>query len=386
MNFSKDDFKILYIDDEPRNLEMFEIAFKREYHIITCSSAKDALEILKNEGEIPIIITDQRMPEMTGIEFLGEIITDFPDTIRMILTGFTDIEALIDAINTGRVFRYIVKPWNKEELRQVLKGAFENYFLTKENKRLITELQDKNKTLTDTLNELKITQDVLVEKEKKAIIGDLTAGLIHEIKNQLNTISFLDFILNKIPPGNNKQEKIYAKYIYDSRDRMLSLMDELRSLAKNQDIRYQFISYNLNNILDEAITIGKIDPDVKNKNISLQSNYDGNVMINKNKILQVLLNLIRNAAHAVDNDGEILIKTEKNHQHVIVHVIDNGVGMPKETLNNIWSPFFTTKGEKGTGLGLIICKRIIEGHKGEITCSSEPQVGTQFSFTIPLSY
>jgi serine phosphatase RsbU (regulator of sigma subunit) len=137
---------ILYLDDEKDNLIVFNSAFRREYEVHLAGSGKEGMEILKKH-EIEVIITDQRMPEMTGIQFLEKIITDYPNCIRMILTGFSDIEAIIQAINTGRVYRYITKPWNKEELKINIDKAIETYQLRSQNRKLIDDLKEANKTL-----------------------------------------------------------------------------------------------------------------------------------------------------------------------------------------------------------------------------------------------
>ncbi len=147
---AKQDFNILYVDDEEQNLVSFRATFRREYNIFTALSGKEGMEIMHN-NHIHIIITDQRMPEMTGIQFLEKILPVFPDTIRMILTGFSDVEAIIDAINTGRVFRYITKPWDEQELRMTIENARQIYNLQQKNKNLVTELQVKLEEQDKTL-------------------------------------------------------------------------------------------------------------------------------------------------------------------------------------------------------------------------------------------
>ncbi|MCW3078342.1 MAG: two-component system response regulator [Bacteroidetes bacterium] len=137
---------ILYIDDEANNLIGFKANFRRLYTIYTAESAKDAKAILK-ENNIQIIITDQRMPDMTGIEFLESILTEYPDVIRIILTGFTDLETVIKAINKGQVYKYISKPFNTEELKITLDNAFEVYYLREENKELTRKLLVANEQL-----------------------------------------------------------------------------------------------------------------------------------------------------------------------------------------------------------------------------------------------
>jgi phosphoserine phosphatase RsbU/P len=137
---------ILYVDDEEDNLVVFNSTFRRDYEVHLAKSGIEGLEIMK-KYPIQVIITDQRMPEMTGIQFLEKVIPDYPDCIRMILTGFSDIEAIIQAINTGRVYRYITKPWNREELKINIDKGLETYYLRDQNRNLIEDLKEANQTL-----------------------------------------------------------------------------------------------------------------------------------------------------------------------------------------------------------------------------------------------
>lgn len=135
-------FHILYVDDEEHNLTSFHAAFRKHYHVHTAVNAREGIRAMR-EFPIALIVTDQRMPEMTGVQFLEAVIPEFPDPIRMILTGFSDIEAIIKAINTGRVYRYITKPWDEKELKMTLDGALEVYALQQRNRKLVEELQEK---------------------------------------------------------------------------------------------------------------------------------------------------------------------------------------------------------------------------------------------------
>jgi len=137
---------ILYVDDEEDNLVVFNATFRRDYEVHLALSGKEGLEIMK-KIPIQLIITDQRMPEMTGIQFLEKVIPEYPNCIRMILTGFSDIEAIIQAINTGRVYRYITKPWNKDELKLNIDKGLETFKLKEQNRKLIEELKEANMTL-----------------------------------------------------------------------------------------------------------------------------------------------------------------------------------------------------------------------------------------------
>jgi len=264
------------------------------------------------------------------------------------------------------------------EIVKVLEG------LLGKDKGLPAYLYSKNEILRNTLKELHRTQEKLLRKEKKAVIGDLTASLVHEIKNLLNPIGFLELMKDEVSTENQE----YIEYIYDSRTRILELIEEVRLLAKDEEVNYSTSSYELSTIVNESIKLSLQDSDVKNQTIHLELNYHGNVQINKNKIIQVLLNLIRNAAHALETAsfGNITIKTQLENGFAKVSIIDNGIGMEKEVSDEIWQPFFTTKGDSGTGLGLDICHNIIENHGGKITCESKKNNGTQFHFSLPLGH
>jgi DNA-binding NtrC family response regulator len=147
-------FGVLYVDDEINNLNSFKAAFRRDFEIFVAQSARDGRKIL-DTNEIGVIITDQRMPGMTGIEFLESILSVYPDTIRVLLTGFSDMNAVMDAINRGQVYKYLVKPWQNEELRLYIQNALEIYNLRKENKELAYKLQVANIEL-ERLNKLKM--------------------------------------------------------------------------------------------------------------------------------------------------------------------------------------------------------------------------------------
>lgn len=141
-------FGVLYIDDEIHNLNSFKAAFRRDFNIHVAQSAREGRKILE-QNEIAVIVTDQRMPVMTGIEFLESIIPVYPDTIRILLTGFSDINAVMDAINRGQVYKYLVKPWADEELKMYIQNAIEIYHLRKENRELASKLELANKQLNN---------------------------------------------------------------------------------------------------------------------------------------------------------------------------------------------------------------------------------------------
>lgn len=161
---AEEKFTILYVDDEPQNLISFKATFRREYKIFTATSGDEGIKIMRSQ-DINLIISDQRMPEMTGVQFLEKVLPEYPDAIRIILTGFSDVEAIIDAINNGRVFRYITKPWNETELRMTIENARQLFDLSQYNKRLVASLHNKVSEQEKTLKLfMKYVPESIIEK------------------------------------------------------------------------------------------------------------------------------------------------------------------------------------------------------------------------------
>ncbi|MEL6460761.1 MAG: response regulator [Cyanobacteria bacterium J06636_27] len=169
--------KILVVDDEPDNLDLLYRTFRRDFQVLKADSGSNALKILAEEGEVAVIISDQRMPEMKGTEFLSKTLPQFPDTVRIILTGFTDIEDLVDAINAGQVYRYITKPWDPEELKGVVQRAAETYDLLKQRTE---ELRRANSQMALLTSSLQVTKTVSSREESlepiAAIYGETFAA------------------------------------------------------------------------------------------------------------------------------------------------------------------------------------------------------------------
>ena len=143
---SENKITVLYVDDEENNLFSFKATFRVKYNVLTAISGDEALKIL-DEKSVHIIVTDQRMPEMTGVEFLEKVIEKFPDPMRILLTGYADMGAVVEAVNKGKIFHYLAKPWNEEELDLTINRAYEKY-LEK------VQLQEMNEKLAGSNDQL----------------------------------------------------------------------------------------------------------------------------------------------------------------------------------------------------------------------------------------
>ena len=154
MEAKPENYNILYVDDEDGNLRIFETSFKRSHNVTLARSPFQAMEYLE-EKEFHLVIADQKMPKMTGSEFLTEVAKKYPHTVRMILTGFSDIGAVIDAVNMGKIYKYVPKPWNKPDMTAIIKDCLEEYQRRADQRNLITELQKELAEKNELIEQLR---------------------------------------------------------------------------------------------------------------------------------------------------------------------------------------------------------------------------------------
>lgn len=283
----KKGFTILFVDDEEQNLISFNASFRREYKIFTAKSGDEALKILAKEN-IDLIITDQRMPKMTGVELLEQIVPDYPQTIRILLTGYSDIDAVIEAINTGRIFRYITKPWDERELRMTIENARQLHGLQRENIKAQFEI------LKNQVNP-------------------------HFLFNSLNVLSSLIYINQDAAAKFVRQLSKVYRYVLEYKDQeVISLQFELEFLDSyvfllktrfdqnlHIDIRIDK-SYYQKKIVPMAMQL-LFENAIKHNVISKQKPLQIEVFIDENYKLTVINNLQRKSS--VEHSSEVGLKS-----------------------------------------------------------------------------
>jgi PAS domain S-box-containing protein len=193
-----DKANILYIDDEIGNLNAFKASFRRDFKIYTTTSTTEGLEILRN-NPIDVILADQRMPEKTGVDFFESIIGEFPNPIRILLTAYTDINAIIDAINKGRVYRYVTKPWNEFDLKITIENAYQLYLLREQNNKFLLREQNNKLNLKYRRVFAEATDPIVLFNTKAKIIdyNKATLALVNEPTNSLTLSAIYSSILHK---------------------------------------------------------------------------------------------------------------------------------------------------------------------------------------------
>ncbi len=195
-------FSILYVDDEPQNLISFKATFRRDYQVFTAQGGKEGMELLKQQ-DINLIITDQRMPEMTGVQFLQKTLPDYPDAIRMVLTGFSDMDAIVEVINSGQIFRYVTKPWDEHELKMTIENARQLFDLQRNNKDLVKELQERVEEQERTLKLfMKYVPEQIVEKALNDTSESIFEGEIKDVVVMFCDIRGFTQLSEEVAPEN----------------------------------------------------------------------------------------------------------------------------------------------------------------------------------------
>jgi nitrogen-specific signal transduction histidine kinase/pSer/pThr/pTyr-binding forkhead associated (FHA) protein len=227
-------------------------------------------------------------------------------------------------------------------------------------------------------------QEQLMSSDRLITIGKLTSGISHEIRNRLALLTGAEFIEMKY--SHDPDVKIFTEMVKMGQQRALALVDEIRAFARNRNDEFVKSRLSIVRTIEKALSILKLDSSAMKRAIDFYYDCEPIVPFNEAKIEQVIINLIRNAIEATKEDiGKIIITLTTNQAEVLIRISDNGMGIPTDTLERIWEPFFTTKGEEGTGLGLEICRRIIESHRGNIKCESQVGKGTTFIVSLPVN-
>jgi signal transduction histidine kinase len=371
---------VLYVDDEPINLRVFEANFRDRFRVLTCQVPTDALTILANRTpEIGVLISDQRMPELTGVELLERANEIAPDVIRMVITAYSDVQAVIDAVNRGRVTRYFVKPWIKEDLLAALEDAMRIY-----------QLQSRLREIEARMR----------RSERLAAIGQVSAGIAHELMNPVGYMSQnidalrgeLEVISRFIVPWLEKERDPAVEQSLEELPRILNDIETgskhirqvalgIRAHARTEEEKAEA------DLADVAGFAAKLSrSEVKQRSKLVVEGPPVKVIGGTVKLCQILLNLIVNAAQSLEGtgrDGIIRVSWEVNGDRVRVVVKDNGCGIPEELQAKVFEPLFTTKpAGVGTGLGLSICRELAQQMGGQIELQSTVGVGTSVELTL----
>ncbi|MBF0528270.1 MAG: response regulator [Deltaproteobacteria bacterium] len=370
---------ILLVDDEEGIRKVLGIALRDAgYEVLTAENGLAGLRIFKEAGP-QIILTDIKMPGLDGLSFLREVKKNSPDTEVIMITGHGDMDLAVKSLKYEAT-DFITKPINDEALEVALSRAQEKIFL----KRQLKEYTERLEQLVEEKTRK------LLEAERLAAIGQTIAGLSHAIKNIASGLEGGIFVLEK---GLELDETAYRRQGWDMVrihvEKIKNLSLDLLGLAKPAIMNFQQDDPN-----NPARQVGDL---MKNKAADLDVVFSVTLaedppecLLDIEAVHRALLNLVTNALEAcADWKGEVrsvsLRVTIEDGRWVVYTVADTGPGMTPEVMAGLFSNFFTTKGSRGTGLGLLITRKIVEGHGGVIRVDSSPGAGAIFVIKLPMN-
>ncbi|MGZ3458898.1 MAG: sensor histidine kinase [Archangium sp.] len=371
---------VLYVDDDALNLRVFEANFGQKFRIFRCSTPAEALTLLEQKrNEIGVILSDQRMPGMTGVELLERARTLAPDAKRMLVTAYSDMQAVIDAVNRGQVSRYFVKPWDRAEVLAALEDGLR-----------IARLELR----------IREVEGRMMKAERLATLGQVTAGIAHEL---MGPVGYLSQNVASLRRDLECVVQYASKHLAaDPSPEVASVLEDLPSLlqdlatgadhlrgvalglraqARGEDME---ASADVAEVVSFAVKLARAE--VRERARITTMGEPMKVTFGPVKLCQVLLNLIVNAAQAMEGTGRpgrIEVRWATREQDVVLTVADNGCGIPQELQEKVFQPLFTTKPVGiGTGLGLSICKELVTQAGGGVRLSSKQGEGTEVELTL----
>jgi signal transduction histidine kinase len=386
---------VLLVDDEENVLRSLERVLRKEpYKIVTATSGKEGLAILCNM-QVQLIVSDQRMEGMTGIEFLESARDMCPETVRILLTGYSDLKTVEEAINRVEIYRFLNKPWNEEDLKSTIRQGLAKWKLKKENERLFRIIEKQNQRLrqyNEKLEQmveqrtlaLKEAQSQLIQSEKMASLGVLAGGVAHEINNPLGGIlGITQLLLMKYPDNGELGQDL--KTIEQAGLHCSKIVKNLLSFSRKSDPSEREPVVITDLIKQIIMLTGHL---FRHNNIELRKEFPSDfpaLMVNTKQLQQVMVNLLVNAQQSMNRGGVVCVRgCLEETGEVTIEVEDQGSGIPDDIINKIFDPFFTTKEEgAGTGLGLSVCYRIVQEHGGRIEVDTEPGKGTCMKVILP---
>jgi two-component system, sensor histidine kinase and response regulator len=357
-----DKIKILYIDDEPDNLVGFKASLRFHYQVITAINVPQALACLNNHPDIKIVFCDQRMPDKTGVEFFEEIRISYPLPVRILITAYTDVESIIDAINKGNIFRFVKKPWAEADIISAIEEAHKFYLAN-------SMLAIRNEELQKAYNEL----------------NKFAYSVSHDIRGPLSGILGAINLAREIENVEEMKEMMFLMgKSLDKLDAYILNMHDYYSLQRGE---LKISEINFNKVIEDMkglyMIISKTNDIQFNINVDQQESFRSDEM----PLKLIFNNLLSNAFKYQDKKNKsklVDVNVEVKGSAAVIYIKDNGIGILGTHIGEIFNLFYRANfNESGSGFGLYNVKNALTKLNGQIEVNSVMEQGTTFKVTIP---
>lgn len=359
---------ILVVDDNQIVLKSTSLSLKRHgYSTITCDNAREALDKIQNT-DVDVILTDIVMPDVSGIDLLDSIHTFIPEVPVILMTGYADMDKVVEAIKKG-AFDFIIKPYKGEQLLHSVEKAVKY-------RRLIEMEKDYKCTLEELNHEL------------ETLIAERTMGLMAlTVADKLrNPATVIGGICKRLIEKEEVPDRLRGslKNIMNEAEKLEDIVRDFETLLKSR--RSIFKYEDINKIMEGILSVVKREAGEKGVKFEVSlSEQTLKINAEKNLLSIAILHLVRNAIEATPDGGRVAITTHEEGNNAILIISDMGAGIPREDIDKIFDPFFSTKAQR-FGMGLPLVKQIVSEHLGEIRAESELGKGTVFKIILPLRW
>ncbi len=394
MSHSKSRFsgeKILITDDEEVIVELATLLLKkRGFEVLSAYNGEECLRLVA-EHQPSLVLLDYMMPVKNGLDTLKQIHKDYPDTYVIMFTGKGSEEVAVELMKAGAA-DYLQKPFANQNLQdridsvlQVREVEIENRLLLQEREFLQREIEEWNRELEQRVlqksRELEQAHKEIIDSEKLAALGHIAAGMAHEIRNPLNSINLFAQILQSAPQLDAENQE-YIQKISQEVERIDNILVQMLAASKTENKQHCRVDLAavIERVLDDSLM------KIQSQGVELKLDIDRQapqIQADPLEIEQIFTNLIGNALFEMPAGGALIVSLSSDAEKLLVQVADTGPGIPQENLSRIFDPFFTTK-EKGTGFGLSVVLRVVNGCGGKVSAENLPDAGACFSLELPL--
>jgi two-component system probable response regulator PhcQ len=381
-------FAILCVDDEEKSLKSFTRAFGEQFWILTAASAEEGFRLLEqHKDEIGVLMTDQRMPGEKGVRLLEKARQLRPRILRILSTAFADLEAVIGAVNTGAIYKYVTKPWDPPQLEMTLKQALDFFIVQRERDQLMREK-------TEVLQRIMIADRIVS-------LGLLAAGMSHHIRNSLVAVkTFLD-----LAPAKLQEEKVdltalrnpdfwkeYHQNVQAQVEKINGLLKDLWLASEKPPVQFGDQIQ-----LDQLVSgvVERAQPAFTAKGIQIENHVPADLpplMVDKPKFVRLFELLLNDELVSLPAGTRVAISAKPapestpQRPEVLIEIEDNGPGLPQEALRLVFDPFVVrSDSPQEYGISLMACYFIVHHHGGRIEAKAAQPNGTIFSLKLPLN-
>jgi CheY-like chemotaxis protein len=368
--------RVLLVDDEPENLEVLSTLLEEDYEVMTAASGQAALAVVEKSPSFSVVLSDQRMPGMTGMELLTELRRRTPDTVRLMLTGYTDLGPMVAAVNEGNVYRFFLKPWNPDELRSAVGDAVWLFEARTAMQRVVVALAARKRELERTLDDVKRAQAALLSAERLSTVGRFSAGIAHNIRNSLTVMMNLLELVQQNPA--EQRVLTAAQRAFETLQTLLRLVNDVNALGKGKLSSAVRSPLEMEPFLAKVLSSFKGESLAKDREISVNIHPTARVLqVDPNRIRQALLALLRVVAHATAAHVpmELMVHPLARNGRTCFEV----VSPPPSVTMGPGRPAAGRRFPTGAPptfaemeLGLEICRTVAEAHAGELVIRARP--------------